>query len=893
MSSRRYAPLVFASGAAALIYQILWLRELGLIIGNTSQAAAVGLAVFFAGMAAGSWYWGRHGHRLGTPLRTYALLELGIALSAVPYFWLVHTYRWLYAPLQAAADGTSAWLLMAAGALASLAFFPPAFLMGGTFPVIAEHVAGAGRNHTPGHASPRATGERLGRIGPWLYGWNTLGAATGALAAGFHLPLLLGFRRTYMLAMVLNVAIGIVAIVLDRRGSTTTSARDTSAPLSRHHGRPHRAEHASKGGRGARSSTGVRAEAHIDTKVLAALSGFLTLGLEVIATRLFAQVLQNSVYTFSAIIVTFLASLGLGALLARQLARLTFEPRQTLRGLLIASGLAVAALPALFMAATSGLSYVASDAGWTAYVVSIFQTAAVVLLIPVTTAGAVFPFLLRVDEAVPDAPGRIVGRLVVWNTAGSIAGSALTGFVLLPTFGLWGTVQAFALAYVLAPLVIARADSPERIMPRTTDTRWWQRAVRIAWRPGSLAAAVLILIFVDPASLPIVRVRGAAGERVLDAWEGPHGVTAVVENRQGRRIKVNNYYSLGGSASLEHERNQALIPLLTHPSPSSTFVLGLGSGITAGAAVIPPVERLVVAELIPEVVRASRDYFGQWLNGLFEDSRARVLVADGRSYLGSTSDRFDVVIADLFIPWEAGTGNLYTREHFQTVRNTLAPGGLFAQWLPLYQMSWQEFAIIARTMMDVFPSVIVWRGDFFAATPIVALVGRMEPAAIDPAALVRHARSLAGNRVPEAAIKAMVLPFYAGNLTEARGLIPDGPLNTDDHPIVEYLAPITHRQQRVGQASWLNALELLQLYEQLRTAVPPERDPSLALLTGEERALVHAGFHYYANAAYRSAGNTAAADGHWAEFAARVPETFRPDQDETAAESDRVADGRR
>src|SRR5262249_14749876 len=179
----------------------------------------------------------------------------------------------------------------------------------------------------------------------------------------------------------------------------------------------------------------------------------------------------------------------------------------------------------------------------------------------------------------------------------------------------------------------------------------------------------------------------------------------------------------GRRGPLRGARRQADPPMLLPPAPRALFFLGLGTGITAGAALFHPVERVTVAELVPDIALLAREYFSPMANGLFSDPRARIVIGDGRALLAADPQRYDVIVSDLFVPWHAGTGSLYTREHFERIRDRLTDDGVFAQWLPLYQLSMREFAVIAHTMLEVFPLVTVWRGDFSASEPIVALVG--------------------------------------------------------------------------------------------------------------------------------------------------------------------------
>jgi spermidine synthase len=317
---------------------------------------------------------------------------------------------------------------------------------------------------------------------------------------------------------------------------------------------------------------------------------------------------------------------------------------------------------------------------------------------------------------------------------------------------------------------------------------------------------------------------------------------AVVKRKTSLKIKVNNYYAIGGTASQKWEEQQAHRPLMIHPQPRSVFFLGMGTGITAGTALQHAVERVVVCELLPGVVQAARKYFTPYVHGLFDDTRATIVVEDGRHYLQGTAERFDVIIADLFLPWEAGTGSLYTREHFAAVRARLQAGGLFAQWLPLYQMSQDEFGSIVRTMLEVFPLVTLWRGDFLPLRPIVLLVGHAD----------------ATPSVPHKRLRLDDIPFmahYAGNLTAARSQFEPYPLNTDDRPLIEYRSPITHRRQKAQAASWFVGAALIDFMETLLRLVPPEDDPYVQALTPRELAFVRAGLSLHRAEVLKKAGD--------------------------------------
>ncbi|TVQ93311.1 MAG: hypothetical protein EA400_02630 [Chromatiaceae bacterium] len=792
--------LFFASGLAGLLFQVLWLRELALLFGNTAQAAAATLAAFFLGLAAGGWFWGRRSSDLRQPLRAYGLLEAGVAASALLFLLLLGlfhlSYRLLYAHL-----GAAPGLLLAVKlGLALLLLFPPTFCMGGTLPVLTRHLV-----HGPW---------RLGRRLPLLYGINTLGAAVGVLLAAFVLPQVLGYRLSYLVAVAITAAIALSALRLATASGATTPvpALQTPAPA----------------GLLTPGLTPGPPLAPGLIRALAVLSGFVTLALEVLWTRMFAQVLQNSSYTFASVLLVFLLALGSGALLAGWLARRPLPPAPTLAIMLTLGALLAATTPLIFMQITNGLGYLGPGADWSGYLAAVLGSTALTLFPAVLVLGLVFPYLAHVSEPHSRAHGRTIGDLVALNTLGAIAGSLAAGFLLLDWLGLWAAIR------LLAGLCLAAV--PLLLMPSrraAADGRW-------LWLPS--LGLVLLLSVLDSSRLPVVRVDPLRRQEALyQVWEGSTGTVAVVRRGDDLRLKVNNYYTLGGTGGRAYEARQGHLPLLLHPDPRRVFFLGLGTGITAGAALDHPVQAVTVAELLPEAITAAERYFRPYTNGLFDDPRVTLLATDGRHHLAATRAVYDVIIGELFIPWRAGVGGLYSREHFRAVRARLAPGGLFAQWLPLYQLSAAEFASIARTFSEVFPRTTLWRGDFLPDGPIVALVGHADETPLAPPRTLPglEGRDLRGN--PALTGAPPLLLYYAGNLTQAAELFAAAPSNTDANGFIELRAPITQRRQAAGRVDWLRNEALLALFEAVAAAAPFADDPYLAGLPAGQRQAALAG----------------------------------------------------
>lgn len=812
--------LFFLSGAAALVYQVLWVRELGLLFGSTAQAAAMAIAIFFAGLAVGGWVFGRQAASQPSPLRTFGMLELAVAATATGHFLVLDAYEAVLPWLGGLVATNEAMDLAARGLVAATVLFPPAMLMGGTLPMLGQHVV----------RDPH----RLGRRGSALYAVNTLGGAVGALAAGSVLPLLLGFRGAYLLAIGLDVAVGVTALVLARpaQPEAVASADDPLGSLSPEDDPPDRVDdRITDQPAEAAAGTGARARSYRAPVVwgIAFGSGVVTLGLEVVWTRVLAQVLQNSSYTYAVVLATFLAALSLGALLANALTRLARPtPGAMLRGLLLVATLAAAFSPWLIHDVTDGLSYLGGGLGWTAYLAAVSGTVALALLLPAALLGTVLPYLLRLLQGSGRPAGEVLGRMVAINTAGGILGALLAGFVLLPVVGAWRSALVLAAVY---PALLIWWVLSDRRQPRP------RRAALLAVAAALLAGCLVV----QPDGLRTVTLE--PGQRVVDVREGPAATVAVVRTGRDLTLRVNNSYTLGGTQGVSPERNQAVIPMLTHTDIDSVFFLGLGTGLTAGAALPFEVQRVVVCELLDDVVAASRQHFAPWTLGLFTDDRTRIIAEDGRACLRRFESRYDLIISDLFTPWDAGTGNLYTLEHYRTARERLQPGGAFVQWIPLYQVSPRELAIIGATMDAAFEQVSVWRGDLHAERSIVALVGYADAdAAVDPAAPVRQGRQLTpwGERAPARDLDAMALRMYAGNAS-ASGVFDGAPLNTDDRPLIERLAPATQRRVAAGEASFVTGQRREDFYRALRHSVDPAEDPYLRRLSDAQLGEVRAG----------------------------------------------------
>ena len=708
--------LIFLSGAAALVCEVSWSRQVGLVIGHTAQAAALVLAAFFTGMAVGQLIGGRIVSRVH-PLLGYGLAELAVACGAS----LVPS---LLASINASDVGDLARTLLCFAVL-----LPATIPLGATFPFVAEHLSQ--RQHG---------GDRIALA----YGLNTAGGLGGVVAAIAFLLVTVGVVTSSYLAAGVSAACGLLACIL---GFRTQSIAHSPTPVPQD-------------------------DPPATFWVVAAVSGFGTLGLEVLYMRLFALVFHNSTYTFGAVLAVFLAGLALGASVVAVVGR-RFAPRTFLAaGCAMGAG-AVAASVVVFVRLT-GLEYFASGETFAGYLGGAFGLVAAVVLPPAIILGMTLPAILATRGM-----SRSVGRLVAVNTVGAVAGALIVGFVLIPWLGLWPTFAFHVALFGVAGIAIL----------------WCDARRNTAFGVAVAVTLAVVVVGLGPSQAP-------DNEEIVRRWETAYGWIDVTRSRGDgvRRVRQNLHYRHGSTASAAREYRQGRLPLLLHPRPVEVAFLGLGTGLTAAPVVADrDVERAVIVELIPEVVAAARLLSDVNL-GVVDHPKVEVWTGDARHYLQRTDHCFDVVVADLFVPWESRTGYLYTVEFYETIRQRLKPGGHFCQWLALYQFGTAEFELVVDSFASVFPKVTLWWGQFDDQFPVMAIIGSEQPLALSETRW-ETLPELPGVADRELSRFADLASLYSGEWPVRSGR----KLNTDEYPRLEFAAPISRGSNRCLSGPTLRA----------------------------------------------------------------------------------------
>jgi spermidine synthase len=571
-----------------------------------------------------------------------------------------------------------------------------------------------------------------------IYAANTFGAVAGTMLAPFALMPLLGLSASCRTLAAINLLTGIGVWVVTRSAQTQ---RDLNARQERE--------------LRITTVTGTISLRRITLTLL--ITGLLGIGYETAGVRVLSQVLKNTVFTYAAVIAVFLLGTGAGATAYHRWWR-HLDPRRLLATLLCGTAASCFA-GILLMAPASHLFSTARQLGDSTFAVLAAEllTAAAAFALPTFCMGAMFSHLVQLARIRGG-----IGAVVAWNTIAAALAPTVCGVILLPLIGAKWTLISISAGYLL-------------LLPGLPPFRM---AI-----PCIIAAAFALLN-------PLRIISTPAGGRVIEYREGVMAAVAVIEEQNHRTLRVDNSFQMGGTASADAEYRQAHIPLLLHPNPKRALFLGLGTGISFGAASLHSDLEADGVELVPEVVDAMK-HFAPENYSPQRQPQLRIHVADARRFVRTTADRYDVIIADVFHPYRDGAGALYTQEHFAAVRARLNTGGLFCQWLPLHQLDTDTLRVIVRTFHAGFPSAEAWLLRFNVDIPVVALVGGRELAwrtnkvemLLTDATLAAHLKRLA---------LADSLRLYGHLLADPedlRAFAGSARLNTDDNQRVTFTAP--------------------------------------------------------------------------------------------------------
>ena len=817
------------SGFASLVYQVVWVRRFAVAVGTTNVAITLVLALFLGGLGLGAVLAGRSGGRLGPArlARRFALLEAGAAAFALglPLYLAagLPLLRALYSPEAAP---------FVAGALAAGFLLPAAALMGATLPTL-----------TALHR--RRLGRPEGGTAAWLYAANTAGALLGSVLAARWLLPELGLTGATAAGVAANLAAAALVLRAFGRGGAANGA---PAPSPKPGERPEDAAPAATEPEGRNWPRRAAAAA--------ALSGFAALSAEVGWARLAALLFGPTIYTFACVVAGVILGTAVGSALAGRLvpnppeaaAGRERRPRQrpaketpkaagrrtlsatAFRLTLVQLGAAAAGAGLLALADRLVLpigAQIARRAGEVPALLDLqFLQTLALLLLPSALLGAAFPFAVALaagggkggDNGTASGPfGRATGVIYGWTAAGNAAGALAAGLVVIPLLGIEAALLTAVAAHLAAALLLrprlAAALPTAGIaagiaLAATAAARSWDWELLSGGLYQAAAGTAphrhrdLLrrgeLVFLEQGAAATVSVKDTAGELWL-ALDGKVDAT--------------------DGADMLTQRLLAQVPLLLAPRPESVFIVGHGSGVTAGAALRHPVARVTAAEISPEVAAAAR-LFAEANGAPWEDDRFSLLQVDARNHLRLDPDRYEVIISEPSNPWMSGVSPLFTVEFFEQARTRLAPGGLFCQWIHLYRLAEPELQTVVGGFTEVFPETalfVLHDGD-------ALLVGANGPfPVVAPEEIRRRIARVADETAPYGLTGPESLSgFFTATGPELARWARDAPRHRDDRPILEFRAPLSaHAETAAANRRTLQGLGAAQ--------APGGLDPGVAL----------------------------------------------------------------
>jgi spermidine synthase len=762
----------FASGAAGLTLEAVWSKYLSYLLGNSIYGVATVVAAFLGGLGLGAVVGGRLASRTRTPLLMYARLELLVAILGLLSPLAYHLARPLFAGLYGAMGGGGAAFLLVRFLILFVALLLPTIAMGATLPLLVS-------------AFTRREGE-FGTSVSRLYAINTAGAVLGVAAAGFLFIPSLGLWKTAAVAAAIDLAVA-GAIFLARPAPSNAEQE------------------------GARSATvasdaGSAAFSRLILPAFA-VSGFCAILYEVAWTRILSVPFGGMVYSFSAILAVYLLGIALGSAAAVSLLRRSRSPvllfglfQLLLAGAVVLGSRVFESLPDLqaTLIAQSRGSAVRLFGGEA-------RVTAMIVLLPTFFLGALFPLAAAIYQRGRGNAGASVGTIYAANTLGSIAGSVLTGFVLIPAIGSLRAILFAALANAVigcGALILGEGAV-------------WKRTAAAA---AGIAATIAVALFATPTwqaermSLGFVRLLRAyefGGEGVVHRMIAKVGVSAELERllfyKEGRLATVTVLETGGRRALLINGKTDATTgtgedmaqqvfvgqaPFLLAPEAKSVCVVGYGSGVTTHAVLTHPVESALTIELEGAVIEAA-PFFEAAAYRPLADPRSRLVVEDAGTYLRSTAENFDVIISEPSNPWIAGVGNLFTKEFYEEARRRLKPGGVFCQWIQTYSVSPATLSVVFRTLATTFP-----KGHLFyveSSGDLIILAAPDRELTLDQASMAKvMSRPAVRADLARIGITSLdhVLGAYRGRLDRVAREAGRGPVNTDDNSWLEHRAPL-------------------------------------------------------------------------------------------------------
>jgi spermidine synthase len=759
--------LFVGSGAAALIYEIVWFQMLELFVGSSSVSIGVLLGTFMGGMCLGSFVLPRIISPKHHPLRVYAFLEIAIGVIGLLLLVVLPLVGRVY--IAWGGYGVTGYLLR--GLAASICLLPPTLAMGATLPAVARWV-----QTTPSGVS-------------WLgffYAGNIAGAVMGTLLAGFYLLRVYDMNTATYVAAAINFVVGGLGLLVAARTPASVGVSEAAA----------------SGGQEAAVSDRTASNERVLVYVAIALSGFCALAAQVIWTRILSLLLGASTYTFSLILAVFLVGLGIGSSLGSILAKNVVRPRTALGWcqMLNVGAMAWSAYMLMESLPYWPINTSISSSIWYNFQLDLARAFWAVLPGPILW-GASFPLALAGVARRGEDPGRLVGGVYAANTVGAIAGSIVSSLILVYWFGSQRAQQVLMVVSGVAGLLLlapAELRSVETDSGRRHTLRWMA--------PAALVIALGVAAFLVRTVPTIPGILVAYG-RYAATWLGQQGDIFYVGEGLSSSVAVSrfsgvmNYHNAGKVQASSQPQDMRLQRMLGHfttlvpKSPKKVLVIGCGAGATAGAVSIDQhVESLIIAEIEPLVPRVVSEHFGEHNFHVVRNPKTHVVIDDARHYLLTTDETFDAITSDPLDPWVKGAATLYTKEFFELAKSKLNPGGTVTLFVQLYESTPEAVKSEIGTFFDVFPHGVIWGNTHQGRGYDTVLMGTVDPPTFNvdewEARINSPAYATVKDSLREISIYSAVDLFgnYAGRASDMKAYLADAQINHDRDLRLQYLA---------------------------------------------------------------------------------------------------------
>jgi spermidine synthase len=669
----------FISGATGLIYEVVWTRLLTLVMGNTHYSIATVLTAFMGGLALGSYAGGKVIDRFFNPLALYALLEgaIGFYCLAIPGIidWAFPLFKSIYLNSGSSYTEASFYRFLICG---SILLIPTTF-MGATLPILSKFVSG----------EPGLIGRDVGT----LYAVNTFGAVFGAATSAYVFMRLLGLSATIQLAAGLNIGIAVVIFLVFRPG-WNRPVQSTQEPLQ---------------GEEMEGASMLWRERFI---LLAfGISGFCALVYQLTWNRILSLLLGSSVYAFSLILSIFILGLALGTVFfARRVTRM----RDLVKVFgLLQIGIGISALAALpFFGEIPFVNrwvYQNWNIDFATVQLSNLLIIFSLLFLPTFFMGGQFPIVVKLLTRELSKLGSDVGRVYASNTVGTIVGSFVGGFFLIPILGIQNSIlTAVFINVLLAGGLLSLSKS------LTTSMKFYGFPVILLvclWGGYSMSAwdkAVISSGSFMPYRIKDLKQAEEGANKILFYKEGTHTtVTTELAVSGNIFLRVNGKTDASLALDMRTQLLSGYLPMFFQSNPESVLVIGQGSGITLGAVEqFPAVKELDLVEISPAVIEGSQ-FFGPFNHQALGDDRLTTILEDGRNHVALSDKKYDVIISEPSNPWISGVGALFTVDFFHLLKDRLAENGVACIWVHT-NMSPASFKSITRSFSTVFPHVTMW-----------------------------------------------------------------------------------------------------------------------------------------------------------------------------------------